>query len=976
MAKKLIYFFGAGEAEAVASPEMIQLLGNKGARLHQMTGMGLPVPPGFTISTEVCSYYFEHGHNLPEGLFGLVKENIQRLEKITGLTFGDGGKDPLLVSARSGAAISMPGMMETVLNIGLTEEGVSGYIRRHKNEEQASRFILDCYRRLYEMFGENVYGIPKKESRDIFDKLKSEAGVSEDTALTSKNLKELIKRYKALYRKHGCELPQDPFQQLEEAICAVEESSVGEKARNYLRDNRLPETTFTGVNIQTMVFGNENGVDCGTGVAFTRDPVSGIKDRDNPYGEFLLGGQGEDVVSGRRNVFPISEMKKPVPEAYNELIQVFELLEQRMHQVQDVEFTVWRGKLYMLQTRHARLTGRGNIRSSYDMLREGLVSVRNAVERATTDNLQQLLHPMIDYEAMQKAGVRRDDVIVNRGVMGVAASPGGGVGRVVFDVKTALDYHARKEPVILCRVETDPADYPGMVVSKAVATSRGGKTSHAAVVARNKGIPCAAGTGMEIDEEKRQITYKNYQGEEVVIKEGDFISVDGSTGKVLNYKATLTQPHAGDPDLQNFLGLLRNTVRDEMKDYSSRMLVYANANDAGEAKQALLFGAEGIGLARTERMFLADTAPGENRALTIQSWVLAKDPEVKARSLKQLEGMQTRDFLAFYEVMREKPVIIRLLDYPLHELLSDIKQALDELSRSGKSDTEKRANAGKLVKSVCEKTALSQEELAAAIDSYQERNPMLGQRSIRLAITHPEIFRMQARAIFNAAKEVNSGAKDKYVTPYIELSQVFLANEVRKIGRLVIEEAENCGFNRGGYSGKGDNRYRLGIMFELAGASFEADNLAQHSDFGSFGTNDLTQTVMGWSREDGSTTFLPRYLEEGIIKEDPFITIDSNGPVAKAMALAVLRARADRPDYEFGICGEHAADPDSLEVCYGLGLNNVSPGPNQVPIAWLKLAQLALNPDGRKPYGWMLKDYAIGLVGKVAKLFPDLIRKP
>ncbi|MFH0846902.1 MAG: pyruvate, phosphate dikinase [Chloroflexota bacterium] len=946
MVKKYTYFFGAGETEGKSIPRPVELLGNKGAQLQAMTALGLPVPPGFTISTEACSYYFDHDRALPRGLLAQVRENVARLEKVTGLVFGDSESDPLLVSARSGAAISMPGMMETILNIGLTDRCVDSYIRRHDNDEKARKFILDCYRRLYEMFGENVYHIDKKEFRDIYDALKAEMGVTEELNLSSAHLESLIERYRGLYRKHNRRgLPQDPALQLREAIGSVFDSALGEKARSYLRDNHLPERTFTGVTVQAMVYGNENAENCGTGVAFTRDPVTGVHEKENPYGEFLLGGQGEDVVSGRRNVYPIGDMKKFVPQAYDELLKVFTLLEQEMKHVQDVEFTVWRGKLYMLQTRNGKMTGRGNIRSSYDMVQEGLIPMKEAVMRVTTENMQQLLHPMIDEDAMKEAGVRWDDVIINPGPMGVAASPGAGVGRVVFDVKTALAYHARGEPVVLCRVETDPADYLGMVASQAVATARGGKTSHAAVVARNKGIPCAAGTGIAIDEEKGQITYRNRRGEEVVIKEGDFVSVDGSRGKVLHYQAKLTSPDANDPDLQNFLKLLYEVVESEMESYDTKMHVYANANDDDEAKRALQFGAEGIGLARTERMFLEDKLPGENRALTIQSWVLAKDPIVKEKALKKLEEMQTRDFLAFYQVMQDKPVIIRLLDYPLHELLSNAKnkERLGELTQT---------------------TGLDTKQLIEAIDSYQERNPMLGQRSIRLAITHPEIFRMQARAIFNATKEVNSRAEadGRFVTPYIELSQVFLAREIMKIGGLVAEEAENCGFNRGGNSEAGDNRYRLGIMFELAGASFEADNLAQFSDFGSFGTNDLTQTVMGWSREDGSTTFLPRYLEAEIIKEDPFITIDRSGPVAKAMALAVLQARSVKPDYEFGICGEHAADPDSLEVCYGLGLNNVSPGPNQVPIAWLKLAQLLLTQEFGgflKEYARVLRDYAV-----------------
>jgi len=925
MGKKLIYFFGDGKAEGNASDEMAEVLGNKGAQLHEMTNMGLPVPPGFTISTDVCGYYFENDGQFPEGLTEQIRVNINRLEQVTGYKFGDIEQDPLLVSARSGATVSMPGMMETILNLGLTDKCVDAYIKRHGDREQPKKFILDCQRRLYEMFGGNVYGIERKRFRTIFDSLKEEVGVQEDTLLTSSDLQVLVEQYKELYKENGKELPQDHFQQLHEAIKGIEESAMGEKARNYRKAEKLSEKVWTGVNIQTMVYGNENTINCCAGVGFTRDPSTGIKNRENPYGEFLLGGQGEDVVSGSRNVFPLSHMEQSIPQAYDELMKVCDILEQRAKRVQDYEFTVWRGKLYMLQTRNGKLTGRANIRSSYDMVREGLIDVREAVLRATSENFEQLLHKMIDYEAMKRDGVQLEDIVVNRGGAGVAASPGGGVGKAVFEVKTALEYKARGDPVILCRLETNPADYPGMIVAEAIATARGGKTSHAAVVARNKGIPCAVGTGVDIDEENKRITYQNNKDETVTINEGDYISVDGSTGRILNYKATLTEPSPDDPDLQDFLQLLYPIAK---------MRVYANANDSDEAARALQFGAEGIGLARTEYMFLEDRLEGENRALTIQSWVLDEEEAVKLEALARLEAMQRRDFLAMYRVMQARPIIIRLLDYPLHELLSDAKDHLPELS---------------------EATKLDQEHLKQRIDSYHETNPMLGHRSVRLGITHPEIYLMQVRAILSAAKEFNNSTDKKYVTPHIEIPLVCLVNEVKNMERLVREEAEKLGFSRGGDSSKGDNRYRLGIMYELSGASFEADNLAQVSDFGSFGTNDLTQTTMGWSREDGSATFMPRYVRERIVAEDPFITIDKDGPVAKAMTHAVLLARGAKPDYEFGICGEHAADPASLKVCYGVGLTNVSPAPNQVPIAWLTSAQLSLTEE----YGSMLKEYVL-----------------
>ncbi len=925
MDKKLIYFFGEGKAEGDASDEMIKLLGNKGGQLQGMTKMGLPVPPGFTIITDVCNYYFEHDSQLPEGLDEQVKANMNRLEKVTGYGFGDFKREPLLVSARSGAAVSMPGMMETILNIGLTDKCVDAYIERHGNKEQPKKFILDCQRRLYEMFGQNVYGIEREKFRKIFDGFKDEAGVREDTLLTSSHLQTVVTRYKQLYKENSKELPQDPIRQLIDAIRAVEESAMGEKARNYRKAEKLPEKVWTGVSIQTMVYGNENTTDCGTGVGFTRDPSTGIRDEGNPYGEFLLGGQGEDVVSGIRNVFPITHMKQAVPQAYDELMKVCDILEQGTGRVQDYEFTVWRGKLYMLQTRNGKLTGRANVRSSYEMVGEGLIDIKDAVLRVTPEDFEQLLHKMIDYEAIKHDGVELDNIVINRGGAGVAASPGGGVGRAVFDVKAALEYKAEGEPVILCRLETNPADYPGMIVAEAVATARGGKTSHAAVVARNKGIPCAVGTGVDINEENRRITYTNNKAETIIINEGDYISVDGSTGTILNYKATLIEPSPDDPDLHNFLQLLYPIAK---------MRVYANANDSSEAARALQFGAEGIGLARTEYMFLEDKIEGEKRQLAIQSWILAEEEVVKLKALEILEQMQKRDFGEMYSVMQDKPIIIRLLDYPLHELLSGAKAHLDELS---------------------EATKLDKEHLSQRIEDYHETNPMLGHRSVRLGITHPEIYRMQVRAILSAAKEFNNSTDRKYITPHIEIPLVCLVNEVKNMEQLVREEAEKVGFNRGGRSSKSDNRYCLGIMYELSGASFEADNLTRVSDFGSFGTNDLTQTTMGWSREDGSATFMPTYVSQEIVKEDPFVTIDKDGPVAKAMAHAVLLARAAKPDYEFGICGEHAADPASIEVCYGVGLSNVSPAPNQVPIAWLKSAQLSLT----KKHGSMLNEYAV-----------------
>lgn len=917
---KLTYFFGGGTAEGDASGEMVALLGNKGAQLQEMTNMGLPVPPGFTIPTGVCRDYFEHNGQLPDGLMEDVRADVGRLEQVTGKRFGDAENDPLLVSARSGADVSMPGMMETILNLGLNDEVVRAYMQRHGHDDGAARFILDCQRRQHEMFGENALGINKEEFRGLLDGLKEEVGVKDATQLSSSHLETLVHGYKQLYEEHGKEMPQDPFRQLEAAIRAVEESAMGKKARDYRRAEKLPEKVYTGVTVQAMVYGNKNRMS-GTGVGFTRNPETG---ENVPYGEFLLGGQGEDVVGGGVNVNKLSAMEKHLPEAYAQLMKFFRLLETKKRRVQDIEFTVENGQLFMLQTRDAKMTGRARVRSGYDMAQEGLITEEEAVLRVTPNDLEQLLHPMIDYKAINASGLKLEDMLVTD--KGVPASPGAGVGKAVFDVATALQYAERGEPFVLCRIETDPGDVAGGISpSQATLTARGGNTSHAATVARGKGIPCVVGTGLDINQKNKTIAYTNNNGEVVTVNEGDYLTVDGSAGKVFHCEAPLAQPNPNDRDLQNFLPWLRQ---------AAKMRVYANANDAGEAARALQFGAEGIGLARTEYMFLEDKVEGENRALAIQSWVLAGEgSQVKSGALQKLEGMQRSDFLEMYGVMADKPVIVRLLDYPFHELLSGANDHLDALSQL---------------------TQIDKGMLEQRISSFHENNPMLGHRSVRLGITHPELCRMQARAILSAAKEYNDGSGGGYVTPHIEIPLVSMQTEVEYVANMVKEEAGKLGFSRGGFSSEGDNRYLLGVMFELAGASFMAAELAQVSDFGSFGTNDLTQTTMGWSREDGNETFMPVYVEKGIVKADPFVTIDKEGSVARAMAHAVLLARSVKPDFEIGICGAHAADPESLKVCFGMRLNNVSPSPNQVPIAWLISAQQSM---AKKP-GGMLEEYA------------------
>ncbi|MDO8556244.1 MAG: putative PEP-binding protein [Nanoarchaeota archaeon] len=898
----MIYRFNAEVVDGSDAPEMIALLGNKGAKLHAMTLFGLPVPPGFTIPISLGEQYFRSGNVFPDGLENAVCAGMRELEDIHSLRFGDTVARPLLVSVRSGAAASMPGMMETVLNVGLTEKSVAAY---RASNPQESWFILDCYRRLQEMFGKNVYDIPDEAFYAVAQRVVGDKN-PHIIQFTDGQLQDLVQGYNEVYVDHGIsQLPQDPYVQLFAAIEAVEKSIMGKKARDFRRVEGLPAEMFTAVNVQTMVYGNRNKENCGTLVCFTRDGNTGKK--DTGYGEFLLGGQGEDVVNGRNDTSSLRSMQERLPHVYQELIDYFPILEGSKKRVQDIEATIDSGKLWMLQTRDAKLKGLANIRANLDMVKEGIIDDAEFLRRVKPKDVELWLQTQIDYRKLRETH-KLEDIIINK--MGIDASHGAGVGKLVFDVDTAQEYHARGEPLVLCRWDTNPADFPGMVLAEALFTSRGGQTSHAAVVARGKGIPCVTGTNVEVDYEKKELQYKDKEGRLQVVREGEYVSVDGSAAKVLRVQAPVTDAAYDVQDMQDFLRLVKP---------HAHMRVLANANDAEEAKVALAFGAEGIGLARTEYMFLDDKIPGERRAVTIQSWVLANDVRLKAEALQRLEDMQKRDFLGMYEVMGVLPIIIRLLDYPLHELLGDVKSNLESLVLT---------------------TGLSEEQIGKNIAQYKEHNPMLGHRSVRLGITHPELFAMQGRAIFAAAREYNL-THDNQVVPYIEIPLVINRNEVVDVAKVLDREAPKYGFSRYG-SSKAGGQYKLGIMFETAAACLEADKLARTADFGSFGTNDLTQTVLGWSREDGNETFAPVYIAKKIVAADPFAVIDKDGPVAKLMQVAVAGARRVKSDFEFGICGSHGSNPESLEVCYALGLDNVSPVPNQVPLAWLKSAQLSL----------------------------------
>ncbi len=880
--------------------EMKKLLGGKGAGLAEMTRIGLPVPPGITITTKTCIKYFEEG-GFPEGLWEQVLDGMKKIEEATGKKFGS-NENPLLVSVRSGAPISMPGMMDTILNLGLTDESVKGLAKQTSNE----RFAWDAYRRLIQMFGNVVLGIKHEEFEEKLGQMKRKYNAKQDVDLNVDALKELVEEYKEIYRKHGYEFPQDPYEQLRMAIKAVFDSWNNDRAIVYRKINKIPDDMGTAVNIVTMVFGNM-GEDSGTGVAFTRDPRTGEK---HLYGEFLPNAQGEDVVAGIRTPHAINEyskqdanrdlptMEEMMPEVYKELLRVAELLEKHYRDMQDIEFTIERGKLYLLQTRNGKRTAAAAVRIAVEMVDEGLISKEEAVMRVTPDNIDTLLHPQIDPEA-------KKEVIAK----GLAASPGAAVGKVVFDPDEAVELAEKGEKVLLVRPETTPDDIHGMNAAQGILTARGGMTSHAAVVARAMGKPAVVGCEeLVINMAEGYFLARGHK-----VKKGDVITIDGTTGEVYLGEVPLVPPSLSG-NLERIL---------QWADEIRKLGIRANADTPEQARRAREFGAEGIGLARTEHMFF-----GEERLPIMQEMIMARNKDERVEALNKLLVMQRSDFIEFFRTMEGFPVIIRLLDPPLHEFLPSREELITEIN-----DLKMKLKDAGSLKEIDEIIARIEEKdrILDVVNELHEFNPMLGFRGCRLGIIYPEIYEMQVRAIIQAAIEVKREGKEIY--PEIMIPLIGHVNELKilkeKLEKVAKEEMEKEGEKI---------HYMFGTMIEIPRAALTADEIAQYAQFFSFGTNDLTQMTFGYSRDDAQAKFLRKYVDMGILKEDPFKTIDRDG-VGQLVKMGVEKGRKAREDIEVGVCGEHGGDPDSIEFFHMVGLDYVSCSPFRVPIARLAAAQ-------------------------------------
>ena len=875
---KRVYFFGKRKAEGKV--EMKDLLGGKGANLADMTRMGLPVPPGFTVTTETCAAYYDNGQKLPSGLMSEVKKHLGKVERATKKKFGD-PKKPLLMSVRSGARVSMPGMMDTVLNLGLTDKVTEGLAKLTGNE----RFAYDSYRRLINMFGDVVMGVDHEHFEHELSEVKKAKGVENDTDLSAADLKEVVERYKAVYKKHlGEEWPQNPMKQLEQSIEAVFKSWNTERAVRYREIHEIKGLAGTAVNIQTMVFGNM-GDDSATGVAFTRNPSTG---ENKFYGEFLINAQGEDVVAGIRTPIPCEEMGKYLPKSWKELLKIKDTLERRYKEVQDFEFTIERGTLYMLQTRTGKRTAAAAVRFAVEMVKERLIDKETAILRIDPSSLDQLLHPMLDPKAER-------NVIAK----GLPASPGAAVGKIAFTAKEAEERVAAGEKVILVRRETEPADIGGMHVSEGILTSTGGMTSHAAVVARGMGTPCVAGAGsLHIDQNARTLRVNNK-----TYTEKDFITLDGSSGEVMEGEVPTIEAEMTGPF---------KTVMQWADDYRT-INVRTNADTPHDAEVARNFGAEGIGLCRTEHMFF-DVL----RIHTMREMILASDTDGRRAALAKLLPYQKEDFIGIFRAMKGLPVTIRLLDPPLHEFLPHNDQDQVALARS---------------------LGVTPDQIRTRVQQLHEANPMLGHRGDRLAVTYPEILEMQVRAIIEAACEVKKeGIK---VLPEIMIPLVGTKRELDYL-KTYTEETAKAVMKEQGI--KVD--YLYGTMIEVPRAAVTADEIAQTAEFFSFGTNDLTQMTFGYSRDDVNS-FLPDYLKKEILDRDPFQSLDTGG-VGQLIRMAVEKGRAARPGLKCGICGEHGGDPRSVEFCHEVGLNYVSCSPVRVPLARLAAAQAALK-EKQKP---------------------------
>ncbi|WZL80038.1 pyruvate, phosphate dikinase [Vallitaleaceae bacterium 9-2] len=868
---KFVYMFSEGDKS------MKNLLGGKGANLSEMTKLGLPIPQGFTVTTEACIKYYDDGEMLSDDVLAQIDDAIAELEKINEKKFGD-NSSPLLVSVRSGARVSMPGMMDTVLNLGLNDKVVEGFAKATENP----RFAYDSYRRFIQMFSDVVKGLPKSQFERVLDEIKEAKGFESDLELSADDLKEVVEAFKALYKKHeGTDFPQEPKAQLLDSIKAVFGSWNNERAVIYRRMNDISGKWGTAVNVQTMVYGNM-GETSGTGVAFTRNPSTG---EPGIYGEYLLNAQGEDVVAGIRTPEHIERLENDMPEVYKEFLDIANRLEDHYKDMQDMEFTIENKKLYFLQTRNGKRTAQAALRIAVDLVKEGKVTEEEALLKVEPKQLDQLLHPMFDAKALADAKVYGK---------GLPASPGAAAGRVYFDAETAVAAKKRGERVILVRLETSPEDIEGMDASRGILTVRGGMTSHAAVVARGMGTCCVSGCGdVKIAADEKSFTLAGQ-----TIKEGDYISLDGSTGNIYLEDVKTVDPEISG-DFQTFMA---------WADKVRTLKVRTNADSPKDVIQAIEFGAEGVGLCRTEHMFFE-----EDRIPKIRKMIVSKSVEERKAALEQLIPFQKADFKGMYEALEDRPMTVRLLDPPLHEFLPHEDDDIADLAKD---------------------MGLTFEELKETVDSLHEFNPMLGHRGCRLAVTYPEIAEMQARAIIEAAVEVKK-EKGFNVIPEIMIP---LAGEVKELA-YVKDVVENIVKEVIAQSGI-ELEYHIGTMIEIPRAALTADAIAEQAEFFSFGTNDLTQMTFGFSRDDAGS-FLEDYYKKGIFEFDPFARLDQTG-VGQLVEMAVEKGRKTRPNIKLGICGEHGGDPSTIDFCHKVGLNYVSCSPYRVPIARLAAAHAAI----------------------------------
>ena len=874
MGKKFVYLFSEGNGK------MKELLGGKGANLAEMTNLGMPVPQGFTVSTEACTQYYEDGRKINDDIQAEIYEYLGKMEEVCGKKFAD-PTNPLLVSVRSGARASMPGMMDTILNLGLNDEVVEGFAKFTNNP----RFAYDSYRRFIQMFSDVVMELPKSEFEKVIDKKKEERGVKQDTELDADDMKDLVKRFKAFYKeKKGTEFPNDPRVQLMESVKAVFRSWDNPRANVYRRMNEIPYSWGTAVNVQQMVFGN-SGDNSGTGVAFTRNPATGERAL---FGEYLINAQGEDVVAGIRTPFPISHLKEDMPEVYNQFAEIAQRLEKHYSDMQDMEFTIENGKLFMLQTRNGKRTAAAALKIAVDLVEEGMIDEKTAVMRVEPKQLDALLHPQFDGAKLKAAKV------IGRGL---AASPGAACGRVVFTAEDAKAWSDKGEKVVLLRRETSPEDIEGMAVAQGILTVRGGMTSHAAVVARGMGTCCVSGCGeIEVNEEAKTFTLDGK-----AYKEGDYISIDGSTGNIYG-EAIPTAPATISGDFNRLMA---------WADKVRKLKVYTNADTPRDAKQAREFGAQGIGLCRTEHMFFEGA-----RIKAVREMIVSETVEGRKKALAKILPFQQGDFEELYEAMEGDPVVIRFLDPPLHEFLPTKEEDIREI-------------AGEM--------GITVEKLKSVIESLHEFNPMMGHRGCRLAVSYPEIAEMQTTAVINAALNVKK-KKGYDVVPEIMIPLVGEVKELKFVKDIVVKTADKIIADSGVQM-----KYEVGTMIEIPRAALLADEIAGEAEFFSFGTNDLTQMTFGFSRDDAGK-FLDYYYDNKIYEQDPFAHLDQRG-VGKLVQTAVELGRKVRPEMHLGICGEHGGDPTSVEFCHRVGLNYVSCSPFRVPIARLAAAQAAIkNP--------------------------------